>query len=130
MKRSLVAYWVMTLYIALTALVSGVMDIVHMQPLFGVMQRLGYPPHFGTLLGIWKVIGAVVLVAPRRPLVKEWAYAGMFIEFSAAIVAHAAAGDGAKVFVGPTLSILVLAASWYLRPAWRRLPGTALARAA
>ena len=122
-RHEIVAYWVCTAYIAVTSLVAGALDVVHAQPLYGTLLRLGYPPHFGMLLGCWKLLGVAALVAPRRPLVKEWAYAGFFIEFSGAIVAHASAGDGSVLFIGPTLSIAALVASWSLRPRARRLPG-------
>jgi hypothetical protein len=118
-----IAYWVLTLYVGLTSLGAGVVDLLHAQPLFGILLRLGYPPHFATVLGVWKVLGAVVLLAPRLPLLKEWAYAGLFVEFSAAIVAHAAAGDGLGSMVGPALEAAALVASWWLRPASRRLAG-------
>ncbi len=123
-RTRLISYWVCTLFLAVNALWAGVTDILHAPPLFEVLLRLGYPPHFATLLGAWKVLGAVALLAPRRPLLKEWAYAGMFFDFSAAVVAHGAAGDGVAAFVGPALSILALVASWYLRPESRRLAGT------
>ena len=58
------------------------------------LLRLGYPPHFSTLLGVWKVLGAVALVVPGYPLVKEWAYAGFLIDFSGAMVAYTSVGDG------------------------------------
>jgi hypothetical protein len=119
-------YWIPTLYIVLTNLWAGATDILHAPPLYAETLRLGYPPHFSTLLGIWKVLGAVALLAPRYPLVKEWAYAGFFIDFTAAIVAYAAAGDGVVSFIGPVLSLSALIASWCLRPQSRRLAGTYL----
>jgi len=123
-RKWLIAYWAFTLYVALESLWAGVTDVLHAPPLFEVLLRLGYPPHFGTLLGVWKVLGAVALLAPRYPLLKEWAYAGMFFNFSAAVVAHASTGDGIVWYVGPVLSIGALVASWYLRPQSRRLAGT------
>jgi hypothetical protein len=75
-RKTRVAYWACTLFVALTALGAGIMDILHVQPLFGVLLHLGYPSYFAAVLGVWKVLGAIVLVAPRYPLVKEWAYAG------------------------------------------------------
>lgn len=116
-----VAYWVGTLFVALTALGAGIGDILHAQPLFGILLHLGYPPYFSTLLGLCKVAGAVVLLAPRSPLAKEWAYAGMFFDYCFASVSHLAAGDGAAAAVGPIVSLVALAVSWYLRPASRRL---------
>jgi hypothetical protein len=120
-RRAIILYWVLTLFVALNQVWAGVSHLLRAQPLFGVLQHLGYPPHFATLLGIGKLLGAVILVAPRRPLLKEWAYAGLFIDFSAGLVAHAVAGDGAKWYAGPILSLIALAGSWYLRPAPRRL---------
>ena len=117
-------YWVCTLYIVVTSLWAGVTDILHAPPLYDELLRLGYPPHFSTLLGVWKVLGAVALLVPRYPLLKEWAYAGMFIDFSSAIVAYASVGGGVVSYVGPVLSTSALIASWYLRPQTRRLAET------
>jgi hypothetical protein len=119
-----IGYWVCTLYLASTSVGAGIVDVLLLHPAREALVHLGYPPHFGVLLGVWKVLGAVVLVAPRSALFKEWAYAGFFIDFSAAVVAHASAGDGAKALVGPVLSIAFLVASWALRPDARRLVTT------
>jgi hypothetical protein len=119
-----VAFWLATLFVAMNQLWAGVTDVLHAQPLFRIALHLGYPPYFSTMLGIWKLLAAVALLAPRRPLLKEWAYAGLFFDFSAAIVSHAAVGDAAVAFIGPIASIAALFGSWYLRPQSRRLPGT------
>jgi hypothetical protein len=97
------------------------MDILHVPPLYGLLLHLGYPSYFAAILGVWKVLGAIVLVAPRYPLVKEWAYAGMVIDYSSAVVSHWASGDAATALVGPVVSIAALVGSWYLRPQSRRL---------
>lgn len=115
-------YWATTLFVAATALVAGTMDILHAPPLYDIVLRLGYPPHFATLLGVWKILGALALLAPRRPLLKEWAYAGMLIDYSAAVIAHVAAGDDVGAIIAPLFTMVLLAASWQLRPASRRLP--------
>jgi DoxX-like family len=114
-------YWVPTLYVVLTNFLAGATDILHAPPLYTETLRLGYPPHFSTLLGAWKVLGAIVLLAPRYPLVKEWAYAGFFIDFTAAVIAHVATGDGIAAGIGPVVSVAALITSWYLRPTSRRL---------
>jgi hypothetical protein len=114
-------YWVATAYVAITSLVAGLMDLMRVEPLFGILIHLGYPAYFAAILGTWKVLGAIALTAPRYPRVKEWAYAGLFIDFTAAIASHAAMGDDAVSQIGPTLSLGLVAASWWLRPASRRL---------
>jgi hypothetical protein len=124
-----IGYWASTLLVAIPAVMAGGMDLLRLQPLFGILLHLGYPAYFATILGVWKVLGAGVLVAPRHPLLKEWAYAGMVIDYSSATLSHAALHDGAGAIVGPALSLAALVASWYLRPASRRLPEIAVRRA-
>jgi hypothetical protein len=116
-----IGYWAATLFVAVTSLAAGVADMLHVQPLYGIMLHLGYPPYFATLLGLGKVVGAAVLLAPRGPLVKEWAYAALFCDYCCATVSHVAAGDGIGAVAGPLFAFGALVASWYLRPASRRL---------
>ena len=83
-------------------------------------MHLGYPEYFLVLLGSWKVLGAVAVAVPRRPLLKEWAYAGAFFTYTGAIVSHLTTGyDVAEVGVLAVLTALTLL-SWALRPASRR----------
>jgi hypothetical protein len=114
-------YWIATVYLVLTSLWGGSAAIVHARPLFDEVLRLGYPPHFSTLLGVWKVLAAAALAVPRRPLLKEWAYAGLFVDFTGAMVAYASVGDGLSSFIGPVLAMGALLLSWSLRPPSRRL---------
>jgi DoxX-like family len=120
-RQARIGYWACTLFVALTALGAGMIDVLHLQPLFGMLLHLGYPSYFATILGVWKVLGAAVLLAPRHPLLKEWAYAGMVIDYSSAVVSHWASGDGLGAMAGPIVAMVALAGSWYLRPPSRRV---------
>ena len=73
------------------------------------------------LLGVWKVLGAAVVLAARLPLVKEWAYAGMIFDLTSASISHAAVSDPVGNVVAPIVIAAVVVASWWLRPAERRL---------
>jgi hypothetical protein len=123
-RTASIVYWVATLYVVVTSLWAGVIDVLHAPPLFELLLELGYPAHVATVLGVWKVLGAIALAAPRFPLLKEWAYAGMFFDFSGGIVAHASAGHDLVSFVAPSASIIALVVSWHLRPRSRRLAET------
>jgi AhpD family alkylhydroperoxidase len=46
------------------------------------VTHLGFPLHFVTLLGVWKVLGGIAVLVPGFALVKEWAYAGMFFDLT------------------------------------------------
>ena len=57
-------------------------------------RQVGYPQQLRVLLGIGKPAGAIVLLLPRLPMLKEWAYAGFTFMWIAATVAHYLAADG------------------------------------
>jgi hypothetical protein len=73
------------------------------------------------ILGLWKVLGAVAVLVPGFPRLKEWAYAGFFFDLTGAAASRAFAGDGAADILAPLGFLALVAASWALRPASRRL---------
>jgi uncharacterized membrane protein YphA (DoxX/SURF4 family) len=85
---------------------------------------LGYPLYFFAILGFWQVLGAIAILVPRFPRLKEWAYAGIISDLTGAVASIAAVGGyGAYAFhILAALFIAVLAVvSWALRPASRRI---------
>jgi uncharacterized membrane protein len=115
-----IAYWVTTGIVSAEFAVGGVMDILRLPPFTGIMAHLGYPAYFAVILGIWKVLGAVAVLVPRFPRLKEWAYAGMFFCMTGAAVSHLAMGDSALLLVAPIVFTGLTVASWALRPLARR----------
>ena len=81
--------------------------------------HLGYPQQLGIILGIAKLLGAIVLVVPGIARVKEWAYAGFAFAWIAAFVAHYLGKDGPKAFIPPILLVL-LVISYVTRPPSRQ----------
>ena len=126
--RTPVAYWLVTGLFAAGIIGSGLTQVAHTDFMVQGFRRLGYPQYLLTLLGSWKVLGGLVLVLPGWLLAKEWAYAGFFFLLTGAIVAHVAAGDHLQQVLPSALFLALLSASWYLRPAQRRLPNPAAAR--
>jgi uncharacterized membrane protein YphA (DoxX/SURF4 family) len=113
------AYWASTVIVAFLLLSGGVAQVTLLNA--EGFKQLGYPVHFMVLLGVWKLLGGVALLVPRFPRVKEWAYAGVFIDFTGAAVAAAASGSGVGHVVAPLVCVALLFASWALRPESRRL---------
>jgi hypothetical protein len=120
-KRNNIIYWIATLWLALGMTVTGVVQLIKLKEETDMMTRLGYPFYFLTILGTWKILGVIAVLVPKFPLVKEWAYAGFFFAMSGAIFSHAAVGDGAKDFFGPSLLLVLTVVSWYFRPDGRKL---------
>lgn len=122
-KRNKIIYWVATLWLSLGMISSGIVQIIQMDEEMVMMNHLGYPAYFVTLLGVWKMLGVVAVLVPKFPLVKEWAYAGFFFSMSGAVVSHVVCGDSAQEFFGPVLLLVLTGLSWYFRPADRKVSG-------
>jgi hypothetical protein len=118
MNRNVV-YWATSGLFALALSASALGDLT------GAMDEglahLGYGAIVPRILGVWKVLGIVALLAPGFPRLKEWAYAGFVFNLTGAIVSHLAAGDGAGAAVAPLVLLAMLFTSWATRPADRRL---------
>lgn len=120
-KRNKIIYWIATIWLALGMLSTGIVQLLKMKDEVDLMTHLGYPLYFLTILGVWKMLGVVTVLVPKFPLLKEWAYAGFFFAMSGAVFSHLAHGDDAKEYFGPILLLILTVASWYFRPADRRI---------
>ncbi len=121
MKAKAIAYWICTVLTALAFLSGGVVYLMRVPQVVEGVAHLGYPIHFVVLLGVWKILGAVAILVPGFPRLKEWAYAGMIFDLIGASVAHAALGDEMRHIVTPVVIGAVVIASWALRPESRKL---------
>jgi hypothetical protein len=75
--------------------------------------------YFFAILGFWKVLGAIAILVPRFPRLKEWAYAGIFFDLTGAAASCAFVGVyGVYAFhiVAPLFLAVLAMASWALRP--------------
>ena len=124
-----IAYWITTILGPASFVIGGVLNLSQTEQVVATMHHLGYPVYFASLLGIWKLLGAIAIVVPGLPRLKEWAYAGFFFDLTAAAVSRAAVGDGAGDIVAPLVFLALVLASWALRPASRTLAALAGTRA-
>ncbi|NGM61978.1 DoxX family protein [Sphingobacterium sp. SGG-5] len=125
-KRTKIMYWIATVWFAVAMIASGIQQIFTIGGFVEIMQRLGFPIYFSVILGVWKIVGVVVILLPKFPLLKEWAYAGFFFVMSGAIVSHLAAGDKAVESFVPMFLLVLMVVSWYLRPTNRKCSVNAL----
>ena len=121
LKRNKIIYWIATLWLALGMVSSGIVQLMRMQMEVDAMAHLGYPVYFLTIIGVWKLLGVVAVLAPKYPFVKEWAYAGFFFTMSGALASHIAVGDPVVQMLPATLLLVLTVVSWYFRPANRTL---------
>jgi len=127
-KRNKIIYWIATGWLALGMIATGMLQLLHAEAegalappgVFGI-KHLGFPVYLLTLLGIWKLLGALALLVPKFPLLKEWAYAGFFFLMSGAVFSHTAMNDPVVELIPGLLLLVLTMVSWYFRPAERRL---------
>jgi hypothetical protein len=124
MDRRTLAYWSTTGLFCAALGFSGFAHLGRVELVAESMGALGYPGYFMTILGTAKLGGVVALLAPRLPLLKEWAYAGFTFNLVGATASHVLAGDPFSEAIRPSLILLVAFASYLLRPADRRLPAS------
>src|SRR5687768_15774649 len=115
-RRNKIIYWISTLWLALGMLSTGVVQLLKVEEQVQPVINLGYPEYFLTILGAWKIAGVIVLLLPKLPLLKEWAYAGFFFAMSGAIFSHLATGVHATEIFPSLLLLILTAISWHFRP--------------
>jgi len=120
-KTRNIAYWITTVLTAFS-MSGGVAQLAHVPGVVdGFVRVLGYPPYFVTILGFWKVLGAIAILVPRFPRLKEWAYAGIFFDLTGAAASSAAVRGGAFHILAPLVFAGLAVASWALRPQSRTI---------
>ena len=121
MNKKRVAYWFATGLISLSFVTGGLAYISKAEVPMAGMAELGFPVYFVVMLGVWKLLGGIVILLPRLALLKEWAYAGIAFNLIAAAVSHASIGHPANKVIVPLILLAIASASWALRPSSRRL---------
>lgn len=124
MRARTIGYWITTALVATALLAGGVFDLLRAPEVVATMNHLGYPAYVASILGAWKLLGAIAILAPGAARVKEWAYAGIVFDLSGAIASHAASGDAVAQYAAPIVLLGLAIASWALRPVGRRLAST------
>ena len=81
-------YWTSTLLVSIASILAAISYLMAAPQAVAAFTHVGYPQQLRVMLGIAKPLGAVVLLIPGVPTIKEWAYAGFGFAWIAAIVAH------------------------------------------
>jgi len=116
-----IAFWVTTIFGPASFVIGGYLHLTRDPQVMATLAHLGYPVYFATIMGFWKLLGAVAIVVPGIPRLKEWAYAGFFFDLTGAAATRAFVGDGAADILAPLVFLALVAASWALRPTSRTL---------
>lgn len=81
-KTITILYWVFTVLFALAMLSTC---IPNEEGYTFITEILGYPGYFVNYIAVMKVLGVIAILIPGFPRVKEWAYAGLFLDMVSAV---------------------------------------------
>lgn len=112
MKSTKIIFWASTIFIFLF---EGVMPALTSQTEMAKegIRHLGYPAYFGTILTIFKVGGALLLIVPLAPnRIKEWTYVGFAFDFIFAFASHWAVDGLTGLTFFPLLALAILIVSY------------------
>lgn len=111
MKKTKITYWITTVIFSAMMLFSATMYFTSPE-MAQTFEHLGFPDYFRVELGIAKIIGVLLLLAPFSGRLKEWVYAGFTINMISGSIAHAAQGDPTSAVVTPLILMGILAISY------------------
>lgn len=114
-KKTNIIYWITTVLFAGFMLLSAIPDVI-MHPLAveGIHNHLGYPVYFVPFIGVAKILGALAVLFPKFPRLKEWAYAGLAFDLIGALYSHISVGDPVSVWAIIFLPATLLVISYLL----------------
>lgn len=85
MKKTIILYWTFTGLFAAVMLLSAVPNVMMSPDSIALIHtKLGYPQYFIMFIGVAKILGVIGILIPGNPILKEWAYAGLFFDLVAA----------------------------------------------
>jgi uncharacterized membrane protein YphA (DoxX/SURF4 family) len=95
-------------------LFSGISNIVAVSAAIPIFDHLGYPTYLIPFLGVAKTLGAIAILVPGFPRIKEWAYAGLTFDLVGAMYSGIAVGDPASAWGMILIGLALIAASYLL----------------
>ena len=113
MKTTKIIYWACTILIVALMLFSAFSTFSNNPQGAVLLKHLQIPPYLLQFLAIGKILGAIALLVPGYPRVKEWAYAGYLFDLLGATWCFIAVGDPASAWTPMFIFIALLFGSYY-----------------
>ena len=102
-----------TIIVVFVGFIGGTLDILQVDNVVETARQLGYPLYFFVLLGVFKILGAIILLLPRAyDNLKIMAYSGFTFDFIFASFSHFTLGDENLKVIIPLVFLLVLSISY------------------
>lgn len=110
-KKTVIAFWIATALFCLQMSFTAYAQL-RLPQVAAAFAHLGFPDYFRVELSLAKLFGVAVLLSPAPARLKEWAYAGFFIDLGSAFIAHLAVGDGPQAWSWPVATLALWGLSY------------------
>ncbi|RXJ86649.1 DoxX family protein [Arcobacter sp. CECT 8985] len=110
-------YIISTLTIVIIAgFAGGAVDVLLLDSVIQIANKLGYPLYFFTALGVLKILGAAMLLLPSKlDRIRDLAYAGFTLDFLFASYSHYSSNSSIGEIIIPLVFLAILVISFLLR---------------
>ena len=98
-------YWTFTITFALLIFFDGIGGVTRQQAGIDGVTHLGYPVYFLTIAGVAKLLAVAILLQTKFKIIKEWAFAGIAINFVCAFASKAFVGDSFGSVIFPLIML-------------------------
>ena len=88
MNKNIILYWIPTAIFCGIMLFSASMYFTKYEMIKGFFAMMHYPSYLVYPLAIAKILGVIAVITNKSKMLKEWAYAGFFINTTLATIAH------------------------------------------
>ena len=106
-------YYTSTVLLTLMMLFAAFMELSMNPEAVTTITSLGYPVYFITMIGIAKILGVIGIWQNKIKFLREWAYAGFFIDFMSAFISHLASGQGVDKYAASLVAIILVSVSYW-----------------
>lgn len=103
MKKTNTLYWIFTGLFSAFMMFSAIPNILSTAESVAFVTQLGYPAYFIPFIGVAKALGAIAILIPGFPRIKEWAYSGLFFDLISAVYSMIAVHG-----VDPSMAFMLL----------------------
>ena len=117
-KTTKILYWIFTILLCLMLFADGFGGITQQQAGQDVLKHLGYPMYLLIITGVAKWLALIAILQPNFKVIKEWAYAGVSVNFIGALASRAFVGDSFFETILPIIMLGFMFISYFL---WKKI---------
>lgn len=114
MNKTKIIYWIVTVLAAAFMIMAAVPDVMYATEAVTIFKHLGYPEYLLPFIGVAKILGAITILVPGFPRLKEWAYAGLTFDLIGAFYSHVSVGDGPGDWIFAIIALVLVLGSYLL----------------